>query len=107
VQISFPQLMSSLMLRVAFRKLPGRPVDTPLLLITPPPCLTIQVLHIRKPSARHEMLLNEMDRPFRLALQKDKSPSGIGVVPRPKAKFQFIPQAVVPPSVRGYNEERI
>src|SRR5690606_15725255 len=49
------------------RTFPGRPVNAPVLLVAPLPRLTVQVLHIRKPSARHEILLNESGGPFHLA----------------------------------------
>jgi len=79
-------------------------VDAPVLLVTPLPCLTIQVLHIRKPSARHEILLNELNGPFHLALRlrppdaadfrnhanrcgeilKQRMPSGLSIISHPK-----------------------
>src|SRR5690606_31580781 len=49
------------------RTFPGRPVNAPVLLVAPLPRLTVQVLHIRNPSARHEILLNESGGPFHLA----------------------------------------
>src|SRR5690606_40925361 len=48
---------------------PRCPVDAPVLLVTPLPGLTVQVLHSRKPSSRHEILLNELNGPFHLALR--------------------------------------